>query len=46
MAVTYVTLLNKCDFLPKLIRQTYTRYFKHVDILAVCIYNVCDVLPC
>jgi len=26
IAVTYVTFLNKCDFLPKLIRQKYKRY--------------------
>jgi len=26
IAVTYVTFLNKCDFLPKLTRQKYKRY--------------------
>jgi len=37
-AVTYVTFQIKQDFLPKLI--------KHVYILAVCPYNVCDGLHC
>jgi len=45
-AVTYVTFPNKHDFLPKLIRQKRRGNLKHVYILAVCPYNVCDVLPC
>jgi len=44
-AVTYLTFRNKQDFLPKLIRQKY-KSVKHVYILAVCAYHVCDVLPC
>ena len=47
-AVIYLTFPNKQDFLPKLIRQKYKLrgIVKHVYILAVCPYNVCDVLPC
>ena len=46
-AVTYVTFQNKQDFLPKLTIQKYKRKCQtHIYILAVCPYNVCDVLPC
>ena len=43
-AVTYITFPNKQDFLPKLISTRGN--VKHVSILAVCPYNVCDVLHC
>ena len=42
--VTYITFPNKQDFLPKLISTRGN--VKHVSILAVCPYNVCDVLHC
>jgi len=45
-AVTDVTFPNKQDFLLTLIRQKYKGRVKHVYSLAVCPYNVCDVLPC
>jgi len=41
-----VTFPNKQDFLPKLIRQKFKSYCQtRIYILAVCPYNVCDVLP-
>ena len=41
-AVTYVTFPNKQDVSDRSTR----RIVKHVYILAVCPYNVCDVPPC
>jgi len=45
-AVTCVTFPNKQDFLPKLIRLKIQEELSNTYILAVCPYNVCDVLPC
>ena len=45
-AVTYVTFLNKQDFLQSWSGRSTRGNVKHVYILAVCPYNVCDVLPC
>jgi len=43
-AVTYITFLNKCDFYQSWSDRSTRSIVKHVDILAVCTYNVCDVL--
>ena len=45
-AVTYVTFLNKQDFLQSWSGRSTRGNVKHVYILAVCPYNVCDVLHC
>ena len=46
-AVTYVTFPNKQDVLPELMYQTEVQEElsnTYIYILAVCLYNVCDVL--
>jgi len=45
-AVTYVTFPDKQDFYQSWSDRCTRGNVKHVYILAVCPYNVCDVLPC